>query len=155
MRGTLFAGQFTKDHLYALALQIALDDSQMRDISRQPIHIVNQNNLEAMLVRVITKLVERGSSQKAAAPALVLISVENRPFLFMRKALQFRHLGVYGLPFSLLLCRDSTVERDTQVWELIALHCFSKRLFGRVSLMGCRFILWPCSVFVKCARLRV
>jgi hypothetical protein len=26
VRGTLFAGQFTKDHLYALVLQIAFDD---------------------------------------------------------------------------------------------------------------------------------
>jgi hypothetical protein len=77
-----------------------------------------------MLVRMITKLVERGSSQKTAAPALILIYVENRPFLFMGKALQFRHLGVYGLSFSLLFCRDSTVQRDTQVWELIILHCF-------------------------------
>jgi hypothetical protein len=43
--------------------------------------------------------------------------------VFMGKALQFRHLGVNGLPFSLFFCRDSTVQRDTRVWELIILHC--------------------------------
>jgi hypothetical protein len=33
MRWTLFAGQFAKNHPYATTLQVALNDSQMRDIS--------------------------------------------------------------------------------------------------------------------------
>jgi hypothetical protein len=59
VRRALFTGQLPKDHPDVSALEITFDDAQMRNVSRQSVHVVYDNSLEAALLCVIAKLVKR------------------------------------------------------------------------------------------------
>src|ERR1035437_9977726 len=67
----------------------------------------------------------------SAAPALILVYAGDQPDLLAAKTLEFGDLGVDGLPFPLLLGRDSGVDGDPQAgfWD-----------FGHVREKGLRII---------------
>src|SRR6266536_903584 len=103
MSRTSLGGQLAEDDLDAAAFEIAFDDSQMGNITGEPVHVVDEDSVEDALLCVIAQAVEVWALHHGAAPAFVFINSDNRPALVFRKPLQFGDLGVDVLTFPLLL----------------------------------------------------
>src|SRR5713226_3813675 len=77
--GARVGRQFAEDYFDALAFEIALDDTQVRDVSGQPVHVVDQDSLKDGLLGIVAQTVEFRPFHDPAAPALVLVDTGYEP----------------------------------------------------------------------------
>ncbi len=114
---TSITRQVLEDDIDTFRLKVALDDRQVRDVTAEPVDIINKYSLEQLLPRGIAQSVQGWPAEQCSAPAIVDIFFSDNIAARLREGFKFFYLRFNCPPLSLLVSTHAAVESHAHAIE--------------------------------------